>query len=163
MSERPTAGSAHIIAMTNDLTLYAKAAQHLPMTWLTQAPERVNSWAEYASKVPNLNRVFAFAGLERHEKEKQATAAARVDVWLAERARHADTTNTVRADELSVGAILAAVDVGWWSHTPARVTYLVSAVDPAADGKITISFTSTNDRDRALTVPADRRFLMAKN
>ena len=125
------------------------------------APERLNSWAEYASQVPNLDRVFALAGVERHEKQKQSAVAATVDVWLSERARHADTTNTTRADELAVGDVLGAVDVRWWSHTPARVVYTVAAIESAEGGKLTIRFTSENDRDRALTVPADRRFLKA--
>jgi hypothetical protein len=123
------------------------------------APERLNSWAEYASQVPNLDRVFALSGVERHEKEKQAAVAARMDVWLSERARQADITNTARADELAVGDVLEDVDVRWWSHSPNRVLYTVSAVEPTEGGKLTISFTSENDRDRVLTVPADRRFL----
>ena len=108
-----------------------------------------------------LDRVFALAGVERHEKQKQSAVATTVDVWLSERARHADTTNTSRADELTVGDVLEAVDVRWWSHTPDRVTYTVAAIEPAEGGKLTISFTSANDCDRALTVPADRRFLKA--
>lgn len=124
-------------------------------------PERLNSWDEYASQVPNLDRAFALAGVERHEKEKQATVAGRVDFWLAEGARHADTTNTARADELAVGDALDAVDVRWWSHTPDRVTYEVTATEPAEDGKLTITFASDRARDAVLTVPADRRFLTA--
>ena len=105
--------------------------------------------------------MFALAGVERHEKQKQSAVAATVDVWLSERARHADTTNTTRADELAVGDVLDAVDVRWWSHTPACVVYTVAAIESAEGGKLTIRFTSENDRDRALTVPADRRFLKA--
>jgi hypothetical protein len=125
------------------------------------APERLNSWAEYASQVPDLDRVFALAGVERHEKEKQVMVASRVGGWLAERAQHADTTGTARADELAVGDVLEAVDVRWWSHSPVRVTYMVAAIETAEDGKLTIRFSSGNDRDRVLTVPADRRFLTA--
>lgn len=108
-----------------------------------------------------MERAFALAGVERHEKQKQAAVATTVDVWLSERARHADTTGTARADELVAGDVLEAVDVRWWSHTPTRVTYTVAAVQTADTGTLTISFTSTNDRDRVLTVPADRRFLKA--
>jgi hypothetical protein len=125
------------------------------------APERLNSWAEYASQVPNLDRVFAFAGVERHEKQKQAVVAGLVDGWLAARASTIPDEYTTSADELAVGDVLEAVDVRWWSHTPTRVTYTVAAIKPADDGKLTISFTSANDRDRVLTVPADRRFLTA--
>jgi hypothetical protein len=125
------------------------------------APERLNSWDEYASQVPNLDRVFAFAGVERHEKEKQSKVASRVNDWLGHRAALQDPTGTARADELAVGEVLEAVDVRWWSHSPARVTYTVAAVEPTEDGKLTISFTSENDRNRVLTVPADRRFLKA--
>jgi hypothetical protein len=124
-------------------------------------PERLNSWDEYASQVPSLDRVFAFSGVERHEKEKQAAVAARVDGWLSERANRIPGEYTTSADELAVGDVLEAVDVRWWSHTPAQVFYTVSAVEPAEDGKLTISFTSENDPDRVLTVPADRRFLTA--
>lgn len=124
------------------------------------APNHLNSWEEYASQVPNLDRVFALAGVERHEKQKMALVASRVGGWLTDRARHADTTGTARADELAVGDVLEAVDVRWWSHTPQRVTYLVSAIEPA-DEKLTITFVSGSDRDRVLTVPADRRFLKA--
>jgi hypothetical protein len=125
------------------------------------APERLNSWAEYASQIPNLDRLFALAGVERHEKQKQALVASRVGGWLADRAQHADTTGTSRADELAVGDVLEAVDVRWWSHTTSRVTYMVSSIEPAEDGKLTITFVSGNDRDQVLTVPADRRFLKA--
>lgn len=38
----------------------------------------------------------------------------------------------------------------------------VAAVGHAEYGKLTISFTSQNDRDRVLTVPTDRRFLEAQ-
>jgi len=124
-------------------------------------PERLNSWDEYASQVPNLDRVFALAGVERHEKEKQAAVAALVGGWLADRAQHADTTSTARADELTVGDVLDAVDVRWWSHTPARVTYTVTAIEPTADRKFTITFASDSARDTILTVPAERRFLKA--
>jgi hypothetical protein len=125
------------------------------------APMRLNSWAEYASQAPNLDRVFTLAGVERHEKQKQAVVAARVDVWISERAQHVDTTDTSRADELAVGDGLEAADVRWWSHSPARVTYTVAAIEPAGDGRLKISFTSENDRNRMLTVPSDRRFLKA--
>ncbi|HEX9089036.1 MAG TPA: hypothetical protein VF867_16080 [Arthrobacter sp.] len=124
-------------------------------------PEHLNSWDEYASQVPNLDRAFALAGVERHEKEKQALVASRVGGWLADRAQHTDPTNTARADELTVGDVLDAVDVRWWSHTPYRVTYEVTAIESAEDGKLTIVFASDSARDAILTVPADRRFLKA--
>lgn len=123
-------------------------------------PQRLNSWAEYAAAVPNLERVFALAGVERHEKQKMALVASRVGGWLADRARHADAAGTKRADELEVGDVLEAVDVRWWSHSPQRVTYMVTTIEPA-DEALTITFVSSADRDRVLTVPADRRFLLA--
>jgi hypothetical protein len=61
---------------------------------------------------------------------------------------------------LVVGDVLEATDVRWWSHSPVRTVYTVAAIEPV-DGKFTIRFTSGNDRDRVLTVPADRRFLKA--
>lgn len=125
------------------------------------APERLNSWAEYASVVPSLDRVFAFAGVERHEKEKQRLVAGLVNEYLATRAATIPDEYTLSADELKVGDVLEAVDVRWWSHSPAYVVYTVAAIEPAEGGKLTISFTSANDRDRTLTVPADRRFLEA--
>lgn len=124
-------------------------------------PEHLNSWEEYADAVPNLERVFTLAGVERHEKQKMALVASRVGGWLADRARHANLTGTKRADELAVGDVLEAADVRWWSHSTQRVTYVVSSIEPTADGKLTITFVSGNDRDRVLTVPVDRRFLKA--
>lgn len=125
------------------------------------APDRLNSWDEYASQVPNLDRVFALAGVERHEKEKQAAVAALVDTGLSERAATVPDEYTKSAGELVVGDVLDAVDVRWWSHSPVLVFYTVSAIIPAEEGKLTISFTSESDRDRTLTVPADRRFMEA--
>lgn len=127
----------------------------------TFIPERLNSWDEYASQVPNMDRVFAFAGVERHEKEKQQVVAGLVNDWLVTRAATRPDEYTLSADELAVGDVLEAVDVRWWSHSPVPVFYTVSAIEPAEGGKLTISFTSENDRDRILTVPADRRFLEA--
>jgi hypothetical protein len=37
-------------------------------------PEHPNWWSESASAVPNLDRVFAFAGMDRHDKERQASS-----------------------------------------------------------------------------------------
>jgi hypothetical protein len=125
------------------------------------APERLNSWAEFAAAVPNLERAFALAGVERHEREKRELVAALVDAYLSSRATGLPTAGTVRADELAVGDVLEAVDVRWWSHSPQRVTYMVSSIDPTEDEKLTITFVSGSDRDRVLTVPADRRFLKA--
>jgi hypothetical protein len=96
-------------------------ADELQMDYGTYAPSHLNSWDEYASQVPNLDRVFAFAGVDRHEKEKQAAVAALVDCWIAQRAQDTDSTGTARADELAVGDVLEAVDVRWWSHSPVRV------------------------------------------
>lgn len=153
-----------IVVNTPD-TPPAVAAQHiiadLSRAFGTFVPERLNSWDEYASVVPNLGRVFAFAGVDRHAKEKQALVAQLVDGYLVGRAANLPDEYTASADELAVGDVLEAVDVRWWSRSPVRVLYTVSAIEPAEDGKLTIAFTSENDRDRTLTVPADRRFLTA--
>lgn len=50
---------------------------------------------------------------------------------------------------------------GGVQHSPVRVLCTVSAIEPAEGGKLIISFTSENDRDRTLAVLADRRFLTA--
>jgi hypothetical protein len=83
-------------------------------------PMRLNSWAEYATAVPNLERAFALAGVERHEREKQERVAAVVDAFLFVRAESLPTEGTVRADELMINAVLDAVDVRWWSWSPVR-------------------------------------------
>jgi hypothetical protein len=153
------------IVVDNPATTVTQAAdriwEDLGRCFGTYAPERLNSWDEYASQVPNLERVFAFAGVERHEKQKQLAVAARVNLWLIQRAQHANNSGTASADELTVGDTLEAVDVRWWSHSPVRVLYTVASIEATEDGRLTISFTSENDRDRTLTVPPGRRFLKA--
>jgi hypothetical protein len=46
-------------------------------------------------------------------------------------------------------------------HETVRIVYTVASLEPTADGKLIIMFTSENDRDRRLTLPANRRFLKA--
>lgn len=50
------------------------------------APEHLNPWTEYAAAGPNLERVFALPGVERHERGKQEVVATLVDVYLSTRA-----------------------------------------------------------------------------
>jgi hypothetical protein len=125
------------------------------------APERLNSWAEYAAAVPNLDRVFALAGVERHEKEKQAAVAARVDVWLAARAAGLPTESTVRADEMAVNTVLEATDVRWWSHSPQRELFVVTKVEPDENDMLAVTFSTKYGMERARLVRPDRRFLAA--
>lgn len=76
-----------------------------------------------------------------------------------------DTTPGFRspwADDRAPDDVLEAIDVRWRSHALSGVTYTVAAIEPAEDGKLTISFTSANDHDRTYTVPADRRFMKAQ-
>jgi hypothetical protein len=79
--------------------------------------------------------------------------------WLQERDLTLDGSPTAHASGLVVGDVLESDDVRWWSLSPVRVLYTVAAICPTEDGKLTISFTSENDRPRTLTVPANRRFL----
>jgi hypothetical protein len=125
------------------------------------APERLNSWAEYAAAVPNLERVFALAGVERHEKEKQAAVAARVDVWLAARAAGLPTEGTVRADEMAVNTVLEAVDVRWWSHSPDHELFVVTKIEPAENGMLAVTTETKYGHERTRLVRPDRRFLAA--
>jgi hypothetical protein len=125
------------------------------------APERLNSWAEYAAVVPNLDRVFALAGVERHEKEKQAAVAARVDVWLAARAAGLPTESTVRADEMAVNTVLEATDVRWWSHSPERELFVVTKIEPAENGMLAVTTETKYGHERTRLVRPDRRFLVA--
>lgn len=126
------------------------------------APERLNSWAEYAAAVPNLDRVFALAGVERHEKEKQVAVAAAVDVFLDARASSLPTAGTVRADELAVNIVLEAVDVRWWSHSPVREVLVVTDIKLAEHGMLAVTFSTKYGAERTRLVRPDRRFLEAQ-
>lgn len=125
------------------------------------APERLNSWAEYAAAVPNLDRVFALAGVERHEKDKQTAVAARVDVWLEARAQGLPTEGTVRVDEMAVNTVLEATDVRWWNHTPGRELFVVTKIEPAEDGLLAVTTETKYGHERTRLVRPDRRFLEA--
>jgi hypothetical protein len=70
--------------------------------------ERLDSWAEYAAAVPNLERNFAFASVERHEREKREMVADLVDDFLSSRAGFLDELERVGA----VGQAVAVVDLG---------------------------------------------------
>lgn len=125
------------------------------------APERLNSWVEYAAAVPNLDRVFALVGVERHQKEKQAAVASRVDARLAERASGLPTEGTVRADEMAVNTVLEATDVRWWSHSPERELFVVTKVEPAENGMLAVTTETKYGHERTRLVRPDRRFLVA--
>jgi hypothetical protein len=145
----------------------ASAAAHRFVTDLSGSfgrytPQRLNSWAEYASAVPNLEREFALAGVERHEREKQELVGAVVDVWLFARAAALPTDGTVRADELQAGMILDPVDVRWWSWAPVRELLFVTAVAPAESGMLAVTTEDMHDVARTRLVRPDRRFLVAE-
>jgi hypothetical protein len=126
------------------------------------APYRLNSWSEYADAVPNLERVFAFAGVERHEKQKQRAVAAQVDVFLVERAAALPTEGTVRADEMVVNTVLEATDVRGWSHSPIREVFVVTAIEPADNGMLAVTLSTRYGAERTRLVRPDRRFLEAR-
>jgi hypothetical protein len=125
------------------------------------APERLNSWAEYASQVPNLDRVFALAGVERHEKEKQELVGYLVDNTLSARALKLPTEGTVRADEMAINTVLEATDVRWWSHTPGRELFVVTRIEPAENGMLAVTTETKYGHERTRMVRSDRRFLEA--
>ncbi|QYF88507.1 hypothetical protein [Arthrobacter sp. PAMC25284] len=139
------------------------------------APERLNSWAEYAAAVPDLDRVFFCAGVERHEKQKMelvgrifdetlAARAAKLPVVNTVRAAKLPVVNTVRADELAVGDVLEFADASWRSHMPGRETFTVAAIERTGDGTFTATFVSSFGATRTRTrtaLSADRRFTKA--
>jgi hypothetical protein len=127
----------------------------------TYAPERLNSWAEYAAAVPNLERAFALAGVVRHEREKREQVAAMVDSFLSGQAELKSKTGTIRADEMPVNIVLEAVDVRWWSHSPEREVFVVTAVSPAGNGMLAVTFSTKYGMERTRLVRPDRRFLVA--
>lgn len=126
------------------------------------APERLNSWAEYAAAVPNLERAFALAGVERHEREKRERVAALVDDFLSGRAAFLPTEGTVRADQMAVNTVLEAVDVRWWSHSPEREVFVVTAIESSADGMLAVTFSTRYGQERTRLVRPDRRFTLTR-
>ncbi|WP_139187319.1 hypothetical protein [Pseudarthrobacter chlorophenolicus] len=126
------------------------------------APERLNSFAEYADAVPNLERAFAFAGVERHEREKRELVATLVDAYLSTRAASLPTEGTVRADEMPVNTVLEAVDVRWWSHSPEREVFVATDIRPAEHGMLAVTFSTKYGIERTRLVRPDRRFLVAR-
>ncbi|QOT19367.1 hypothetical protein [Paenarthrobacter sp. YJN-5] len=109
-----------------------------------------------------MDRLFALAGVERHEKEKQSAVAARVDVWLAARASGLPVEGTVRADEMVVNTVLEATDVRWWSHSPNRELFVVTKIEPAGDGMLAVTTETQYGYERTRLVRPDRHFLEAK-
>ena len=155
------------IVVTNPVTPVARAAQRfiidLSGSFGQYTPQRLNAWAEYASAVPNLERAFALAGVERHEREKRELVAAMVDDFLATRAAGLPTEGTVRADELTINTVLDAVDVRWWSWSPVREVFVVTEISPAEHGMLAVTFSTKYGIERTRVVRPDRRFLVAKN
>ncbi|GAA4034822.1 hypothetical protein GCM10023063_18800 [Arthrobacter methylotrophus] len=154
------------IVVDNPDTPVATAAQRfiddLSGVFGKYVPERLNSWAEYATAVPNLERAFALAGVERHEREKQELVATLVDDFLATRAAGLPTEGTVRADEMAVNTVLEATDVRWWSHTPGRELFVVTKVEPAENGMLAVTTETKYGHERTRLVRPDRRFLIAQ-
>ncbi|HEX9228757.1 MAG TPA: hypothetical protein VF885_19325 [Arthrobacter sp.] len=154
------------IVVTNPDTPVATAANRfiidLSGSFGPYTPQRLNSWGEYASAVPNLERAFALAGVERHEREKRELVAAMVDDFLATRAAGLPTEGTARADELTVNTVLEAVDVRWWSYTPARELFVVTKIEPAEGGMLAITTETKYGAERTRVVRPDRRFLKAQ-
>jgi hypothetical protein len=126
------------------------------------APERLNSWAEYVAAVPNLDRAFALAGVERHERDKMELVGTLVNAYLSARAAGLPTEGTVRADEMAVNTVLEATDVRWWSHPPNRELSVVTKIEPAENGMLTVTTETQYGRERTHLVRPDRRFLEAK-
>lgn len=129
----------------------------------TFIPRRLNSWAEYADAVPNLERVFAFAGVERHEREKQELVAEMVDHFLFGQAEFAPREGTVQAKELSVNMVVEGVDVRWWSQSPEREVFVVTEISRArAENKmLAVTFSTKYGIERTRLVRRDRRFTVA--
>ncbi|WP_230854566.1 hypothetical protein [Arthrobacter terrae] len=153
------------IVVHNPETPVAVAAQRfiedLSGSFARYAPVRVNSWAEYAAAVPNLERAFALAGVERHELSKRELVGTLVDDYLASRAATLPAEGTVRADELTINTVLEATDVRWGSHTPDRELFVVTEISPAKGGMLAVTFATKYGIERTLIVRPDRRFLTA--
>lgn len=154
------------IVVNNPDTRPALAAKRfiddLSGTFGKYAPERLNSWAEYAAAVPNLNRAFALAGVERHEREKMDVVGTLVDAYLSTRAAGLPAEGTVRADEMAVNTVLEATDVRWWSHSPNRELFVVTKIEPAENGMLAVTTETQYGHERTRLVRPDRRFLEAK-
>lgn len=128
----------------------------------TFIPRRLNSWAEYADAVPNLERAFAFAGVERHEREKQELVADMVNDFLFGQAKFAPREGTVQAKELAVNTVLEGTDVRWWSHSPEREVFVVTDVSPAANKMLAVTFSTKYGIEHTRLVRPNRRFLVAE-
>lgn len=84
-----------------------------------------------------------------------------VNDFLATRAAPLPTEATVRADELVVNTVLEAVDVRWWSHSPVREVFVVTAIEPAENNMLAVTFSTKYGMERTRLVRPDRRLLMA--
>lgn len=124
-------------------------------------PFRLNSWAEYEAAVSNIERVFALAGVERHEREKRELVAGLVEDFLAGRAEFLPTEGTVRADEMAVNTVLEAKDVRWGYMNPQREVFVVTDVTPAENGMLAVTFATKYGIERTRLVRPDRRFQVA--
>lgn len=121
-----------------------------------------NSWAEYASAVPIRERAFVLAGVGGREREKRELVGRLVDTFLATRAAGMHTEGTVRVDELTINTVLDPVDVRWWSWSPVRELFVVTAIEPAENGMLAITTETMYGAERTRVVRRDRRFLKAR-
>lgn len=140
----------------------ARIIDELQSNFGTFIPRRVNSWAEYADAVPNLKRVFAFAGVERHEREKRELVAGMVNDFLFAQAEFAPREGTVQAKELSVNTVVEGVDVRWWSTTPEREVFVVTEISRAENKMLAVTFSTKYGIERTHLVRRDRRFKVAE-
>lgn len=127
----------------------------------TFIPRRLNSWAEYADAVPNLERVFAFAGVERHEREKRALIGAMVDDFLFAQAEFAPHEGTVQAKELSVNDVVEGADARWWSQSSEREVFVVTGIRKAEGKMLAVTFSTKYGIERTRLVRRVRRFTLA--
>lgn len=126
-------------------------------------PQRLNSWAEYVKASSPMDRIFTFAGVDPHEKEKQAVVGDIVHRFLANRAAGLPVAGTARADGLQVGDELEAEDVRWGSWSPVREVFTVQAIRAEDDGMLAVTVREVHGFERTLSVLPERRFLKATN
>lgn len=127
----------------------------------TFIPRRLNSWAEYADAVPNLERVFAFAGVERHEREKQELVTRMVDDFLFGQAEFAPREGTVQGKEPSVNDVLEGTDVRWGSQSPEREVFVVTGIRKVEGKTLAVTLSTKYGIERTRLVRRDRRFTLA--
>lgn len=123
-------------------------------------PQHISSWAEYASAMHALDRIFYFAGIAPSETAKKAAVAELVNSYLWERAVNLPTDGTVRADQIKIGDTVTGETIRYDSWSPVPEIHMVSDVAPQEDGTWKITFMGPG-RDRTLTVNNSRLFIKA--